>query len=57
MNGVRDAFAANKLYFRAYLIWKTPNANIREYHLHIAKKDLEIARAFLNVERRKVHGI
>lgn len=49
-----DYFAACKTFYRAYLFWKTDNKNIREYQLHIAKKDMELARAFMNVERRRI---
>lgn len=52
MNTTRDHFRACKLHFTVYLRWKNGDPNIRSYHLHIAKRDLELARALLNVERR-----
>lgn len=47
-------FKASHLYYTSYLYWATPNTKIREYHLHIAKRDMELARALLNVERKRL---
>lgn len=52
MNQKRDTFRACKIHFTVYLKWKNGEPNIRGYHLHVAKKDLEIARALMNADRR-----
>lgn len=53
MESLKDRFLRDKLYFKTYLMWKAKDQNIRGFHMKIAKKDLEISRAFLTVERKK----
>lgn len=54
MNAYRDYFRACHVTYTTYLRWTTANKAIREYHLHVEKKNLEISRAFLNVARRRI---
>lgn len=46
-------FKSCHLYHRSYLLWQTNNTNIKEYHMARAKVDMELARAFMNIERKQ----
>lgn len=46
-------FLICKLQYKAWLLFRSGSPTQRGWELHRAKKDVECARAFLSVERRK----
>lgn len=48
-------FRACKVTYTAYLRWQTDNLKIKGFHLHVCKKDVEVSRALMNVNRRRAY--